>query len=585
MMIEAEKFKKVPQLGIRTFLFLILFLNSGAVSYAGPPVSCDLAVLNATIATVDADRPEAQALAVRGDRIVAVGTNEEIRSYIGSSTRVLDLAGKFVMPGFIEGHAHLLLLGRWKMETDLTKAGNWDEIVLIVRDKVRKAGPGEWIIGSGWHQEKWNKSPSPEIDGYPTDESLNKISPDNPVLLKHASGHALLANARARELAGITRETKDPYGGKILRDSSGNPTGVFFDAAEQLIEKALEESLAKRAPEEVESQSREAVRLAVDDCLFNGVTSFQDAASSFRDIDLYKKLVDENNLAVRLWAMIHENNKELSEKMVGYRMIGYGDNRLTVRAVKKFMDGALGSHTAWMLEPYSDLPGCAGLNVTPAADLVETAGLALKNKFQLCVHAIGDRANREVLNVYETAFRENKGVDGKRLRWRIEHAQHLDPADIPRFGLLGIIASMQAVHCASDGPWVTKRIGAKRAEEGAYVWQKLMRSGAVVTNGTDAPVEDVDPIANYYAAVTRKMADGSAFYPNQKMSRDEALRACTINAAHSAFEEDIKGSVTPGKLADLAILSEDITKVPEEQIRDVKVLYTIVGGKVVYHKN
>jgi len=585
MMIEAEKFKKVPQLGIRTFLFLILFLNSGAVSYAGPPVSCDLAVLNATIATVDADRPEAQALAVRGDRIVAVGTNEEIRSYIGSSTRVLDLAGKFVMPGFIEGHAHLLLLGRWKMETDLTKAGNWDEIVLIVRDKVRKAGPGEWIIGSGWHQEKWNKSPSPEIDGYPTDESLNKISPDNPVLLKHASGHALLANARARELAGITRETKDPYGGKILRDSSGNPTGVFFDAAEQLIEKALEESLAKRAPEEVEAQSREAVRLAVDDCLFNGVTSFQDAASSFRDIDLYKKLVDENNLAVRLWAMIHENNKELSEKMAGYRMIGYGDNRLTVRAVKKFMDGALGSHTAWMLEPYSDLPGCAGLNVTPAADLVETAGLALKNKFQLCVHAIGDRANREVLNVYETAFRENKGVDGKKLRWRIEHAQHLDPADIQRFGLLGIIASMQAVHCASDGPWVTKRIGAKRAEEGAYVWQKLMRSGAVVTNGTDAPVEDVDPIANYYAAVTRKMADGSAFYPNQKMSRDEALRACTINAAYSAFEEDIKGSVRPGKLADLAILSEDITKVPEERIRDVKVLYTIVGGKVVYHKN
>jgi hypothetical protein len=402
------------------------------------------------------------------------------------------------------------------------------------------------------------------------------------VLLTHASGHALFANARARELAGVTNATADPQGGRILRDSLGNPTGVFFDAAQNLIAKAHDESLARRTPEQREAQSREAIRLAVQDCLSKGVTSFQDAASSFRDIDLYKRLVGENNLGIRLWAMIHEDNAALSKNLSRYRIIDYGDRRLTVRAVKKFVDGALGSHTAWMLEPYSDLPESTGLNVESTNDIVEAAGLAIKNDFQLCVHAIGDRANREALDIYEVVFHENS--DRKGLRWRIEHAQHLNPADIPRFAQLGVIASMQAVHCTSDGPWVVKRIGSRRAEEGAYVWQKLMRTGALVMNGTDTPVEDVNPIPNFYAAVTRKLPDGSTFYPDQRMSREEALRACTINNAYGALEEDIKGSLRPGKLADITVLSKDIMKVAEDEILNTRVVYTIVGGRIMYEK-
>jgi predicted amidohydrolase YtcJ len=570
---------RVPR-GPDSSLYAAEGLSGHPGNSASPPA--DTVILNGRIATVDENQPEAEALAVRNDTIVAVGSSSDMRPYIGPSTKVLDIKGMFAIPGFIEGHGHLIPFGRSKMEIDLTKAGNWDEIVSIVRESARKAKPGEWIIGSGWHQEKWNRAPSPVIAGYPADDALSKVTPDNPVLLRHASGHALIANAKARELAGVTRATEDPEGGKILRDPKGNPTGVFFDAAEELVTGAYRESLARRSPEQVESQLREAISLAVKDCLSKGITSFQDAASSFADIDLYKKLVREHNLGIRLWAMIHESNEALAANLDRYRIVNFDDKRLTVRAVKKFMDGALGSHTAWMLQPYSDLPESTGLNVESTKDVLETARLAVKSDFQLCVHAIGDRANRESLNIFETVFKENPGLKG--LRWRIEHAQHLNPADISRFAELGVIASMQAVHCTSDGPWVTKRIGPKRAEEGAYVWRKLMRTGALVTNGTDAPVEDVDPIANFYAAVTRKLPDGSTFYPDQRMSREEALGAYTINNAYAAFEEDIKGSLKPGKLADITILSKDILKIPEDEILTTRVVYTIVGGKVMYHK-
>jgi predicted amidohydrolase YtcJ len=565
-------------------LGLLLVASGWPCAFGQKTEPADLVLINGKIVTVDEKQPEAEAIAIWKDTIVAVGSRHEIDCYIGNSTKLLDIRGMVAMPGFIDGHGHLLLLGRSKMELDLTKAGNWDGIVSMVEQSVRKAGPGQWILGAGWHQEKWNKVPSPQIEGYPADGALDKVSPDNPVLLTHASGHALFANLRARQLAGVTKETRDPKGGRILRDSSGNPVGVFFDAAEHLITRAYEEALAKRAPEQVEAQSLEAAGLAVDDCLSKGITSFQDASSSLRDIDWYKKLVERNDLSIRLWVMIHERNEDLAENLARVKIINYGDKRLTVRAVKKFMDGALGSHTAWMLEPYSDLPGSKGLNVEPVQDILAAARLALRNGFQLCVHAIGDRANHETLDIYETVFGENPGINVKSLRWRIEHVQHLAPADIPRFARLGIIASMQAIHCTSDGPWVVKRLGTRRAEEGAYVWQKLMRSGTVVTNGTDTPIEDVDPIANFYAAVTRRLSDGSTFYPDQRMSREEALRACTINNAYAAFEEEIKGSLTPGKLADITVLTKDIMTIPEEDIRSAMVAYTIVGGKVMYQR-
>jgi len=285
-------------------------------------------------------------------------------------------------------------------------------------------------------------------------------------------------------------------------------------------------------------------------------------------------------LKIRLYVMLNASNQELAEKMDAYRMVGYGDNRLTVRSIKRLMDGALGSHGAWLLEPYDDLPTSKGLNTEPLPDMRETARLAIEHDFQLNVHAIGDRANRETLDIYgETFFAHPAKTD---MRWRIEHAQHLAPEDIQRFAQLGVIAAMQAVHCTSDGPWVEQKLGARRAEEGAYVWQKLMQGGAVVTNGTDAPVEDVDPLRSYYAAVSRMMNNGQRFYPDQRMSRMEALKSYTSNAAYSAFEEDLKGTLAPGKVADITVLSKNILTVPEEEIPATQVVMTIVGGEVVY---
>ncbi|MHC5080862.1 MAG: amidohydrolase, partial [Planctomycetota bacterium] len=318
------------------------------------------------------------------------------------------------------------------------------------------------------------------------------------------------------------------------------------------------------------------------ECLSKGITSFQDAGASFTSIDFFKSLAEEGKLKIRLWVMISESNARLERSLSRYRIVGMGNHHLTVRAVKRLIDGALGSHGAWLLEPYTDLPGSRGLNTTSLDTMRQTARIAVENGFQLCTHAIGDRANREVLNVYEEAFKAHS--DKKDLRWRIEHAQHIHPVDIPRFQKLGVIASMQGIHCTSDGPWVIKRIGEKRAKEGAYVWQKLMKSGALVINGTDAPVENVDPLANFYASVTRRLPDGTVFFGDQCMSRVEALRAATISCAKAAFEEDLKGSITVGKLADITVLSKDILTVPDEEIRKTRVLYTIVGGKVFLPK-
>jgi len=564
------------------FQVFVLILSIGLILGCGQQKSADLVLMNGKIVTVDEAIPEAQALAARGDVIVAVGSDDEIKPYISSGTRVIDLNGKLAIPGFIDGHGHFMSMGRSKMRLDLTRVNNWDEIVAMVAEAVKKAKPGEWILGRGWHQEKWDRVPQPNVDGLPFHTELSRVSPDNPVFLTHASGHSAIANARAMELARITKDTPDPEGGEIVRDGAGNPIGVFRETAQGLVSKAMSEFYASRTEAQKQADQIKAFELAVQECLSKGVTSFQDAGSSFETIDFFKNMVDQGKLGIRLWVMIGEGNEKLKEKIRDYKIINYGDKRLTVRAIKRFMDGALGSHGAWLLEPYNSLPTSTGLNTTPLDVIRETARIAIENGFQLCTHAIGDRANREILNIYEEAFKAHPGK--KDLRWRVEHAQHLNPADIPRFGQLGVIASMQGIHCTSDGPWVIKRLGKKRAEEGAYVWQKLMQSGAVVSNGTDVPVEDVDPIPNFYALVTRKMKNGEAFFPDQCMSREEALRAYTYNCAYAAFEENFKGSVAPGKLADITVLSKDILTIPEDEIPSTEVVYTIVGGKVMYEK-
>jgi predicted amidohydrolase YtcJ len=540
----------------------------------------DLVLTNGRVVTVDEATPEAQAIAVTGDRITALGSSADIKRYVGPGTKVIDVKGQFVMPGFTEGHGHFTGVGESQLQLNLMKVQTWDEIVAMVEQAAKTAKPGQWIRGRGWHQEKWTKKPDPNVEGFPTHASLDRVSPNNPVVLTHASGHASFANAKAMEISGVTRSSPNPDGGEILKDASGDPVGLFRETAQRLIRAGTGEP--RPTAEEAAARARKVLELADKEVLSKGITSFQDAGSSFATIDLMKTMIDEGKLGVRMWVMVREGNVAEAPRLAKYRMIDYANGHLTVRAIKRAIDGALGPRGAWLLEPYSDKPDSTGLNTTPVAEIQETAKLAMQNGYQLCVHAIGDRANRETLNIFEAAFKANP--DKKDLRWRVEHAQHLSAADIPRFGKLSVIASMQGVHCTSDAPYVLARLGAKRAEEGAYVWQKLMKTGAVVSNGTDAPVEDVDPIAGYYSTVSRKLKDGSVFYPDQRMSRMEALKSYTLNGAYAGFQEGSQGSLKVGKYADIVVLSKDITKVPEDQIPSATVSYTIVGGKVLYEK-
>jgi predicted amidohydrolase YtcJ len=569
-----------PDPGFR-FLFacsVLAFPLAGCAKRVDP---ADLVLTNGKIVTVDQARPEVQALAVRGDTIVASGTIDEIRPYVSEKTQVIDLGGRLAIPGLIDSHLHFTGIGLNKMELDLMKARSFDEIVAMVGEAVKKAKPGELISGRGWHQEKWDKAPDPNVEGFPMHDALSKVSPDNPVVLRHASGHATFANAKAMALAGITSRTPNPPGGDILKDKKGSPIGVFRENASGLLRK-MYAALPQPTPAEREARARREIELAAEECLRNGITSVHDAGAGAQTIDRYKKMIDEGKLGVRVYAMLQDSNESFAKDLASRRIIDYGNKHLTVRSIKKLIDGALGSRTAWLLAPYSDLPTSTGIETDTVADISETARLAIENGFQLNVHAIGDRANRETLNIFEAAFKAHP--DRKDLRWRIEHAQHISSADIPRFGQLGVIASMQAIHCTSDAPYVLLRLGPQRAEEGAYAWQKLMKTGAVVANGTDAPVEYVDTMPGFYAFVTRKTKSGEPFFPDQKMSRAEALAAYTLNGAYAAFEESSKGSLAPGKLADIAVLSKDLVTIPEQEILTTEVLYTIVGGKVAYRK-
>ncbi len=522
----------------------------------------------------------AESIAVTNGRIIAVGSDSQLRGI--AALRTITLHGELVIPGLIEGHGHFLSLGQAKTELNLRDARNWNEIVSLVRAAAREAKPGDWILGGGWHQSKWDSPPQPNVEGFPVETELSRAAPNNPVWLTHVSGHASMLNAAALKAAGITSATPDPPGGKILHDSAGNPTGLLNETAQSLIRPAYQTFEDSRSVAERDAILRRQVNLAANDCLQKGVTSFEDAGSSLQNVDLFKQLADEHKLPLRLWVMLRIPTDEILNRASSYKMIGYGDNHLTVRALKRIMDGALGSRGAWFLEAYSDMPSTSGLNTQDLGDLRRVADFAIQNNFQLCVHAIGDRANREVLNLYESVF--NANPDKIHLRWRVEHAQHLNPTDIPRFGQLGVIAAMQGIHCTSDAPFVIARIGEKRAAEGAYAWRKLIDSGAVIANGTDTPVEDVDPIPSFYATVTRKTKDGKTFFPEERLTRMEALRTYTINAAYAAFEEKEKGTLEKGKLGDITVLSKDILTVPDDQILDTRVLYTIIGGEVKYER-
>ena len=556
-------------------LLTVLFILAGKAVAQAPT----LVIHNANVYTMNPDRPTAQAIVITYDRIVFVGSDIEAKRYIQPETKVIDGKGSFVMPGLIEGHGHIHGMGASLISLNLMKARNWEEIVRMVADAARKAKPGDWIIGRGWHQEKWDKSPSRQFLGYPYHADLDKVSPNNPVLLTHASGHSSYVNALALQQAGITEKTPDPPGGAIVKDGQGNLVGVLEETAQTLANEPFRRWVEKRPIADRKAEWQQSIALAEQECLRQGITTFVDAGSSFEQVEWMREMAQAGKFAIRHWVMVRSNLNGLYDHAGSLPLVDLGKGHLTVRAIKVSLDGALGSYGAWLLQPYADRPGFLGQNTFPVPELRQIAQFAWQRNLQLCVHAIGDKANRETLDIFADQIRKNPAKDH---RWRIEHAQHVHPSDIPRFRQWNSIASMQGIHCTSDAPYVPRRLGDTRSAEGAYMWRAFLDQGVLVNNGTDVPVEDIDPFVNLHASVTRKLKDGSRFYPEQKMSRAEALYSYTMANARAAFEEKNKGSIETGKLADLVMLSNDLLNCADDDIPNTKVLMTIVGGKIRY---
>ena len=534
------------------------------------PAHADTAIYGGPIYTMDERQPTVEAILVRDDRIAFVGGLKAAMAQAKDPT-MIDLKGATATPGIIEGHGHLMGMGFAQLNLNLADAKSYDEVVSMVEEAVSEAAPGEWILGRGWHQSKWETQPDKVVKGFQTHEQLSAVSPDNPVFLTHASGHAAMANAKAMEIAGIDSETEVDGDGEIIKDEMLRPTGVLNEVAQYLVQ--------KHVPDPSLSQRQRALNLALKSLAENGVTSFQDAGTNRADLDLFTSFDKQDALTSRVWVMLRGTDPELL--LDWYRKGPMVGDFLTVRAIKLVADGALGSRGAWLLQPYTDMPGHVGLPTMSIPDMKHISEQALKYNFQVGIHAIGDRGNQEVLNIFDELFEgKNQGV-----RFRIEHAQHLSAPDIPRFGKLGVIASMQGIHMSSDRPWAILRLGPARILEGAYVWRKLLDTGAVVMNGTDVPVEPVTPIASFYSLVTRQTLKGEpegGYEPSQKLTRLEALKSYTLDAAYGAFEEHVKGSLEAGKFADITVFDQDPITVPDNQLLDTQVVLTMVGGKVVF---
>ena len=559
----------------------ILFFNSCAKTdqeYAS------MIIHGGTIYTVDTLQTTVEAVAIKDNKILFAGNMAEAESYKNEQTELLDLQGKTMTPGLIEGHGHFMGLGYNELRLDLLETTSYQEIIDAVAERVKTAQPGEWITGRGWHQSKWDSMPKDLVKGFQTHHRLSEVSPDNPVYLRHASGHAGFANAKAMEIAGLKVlsdegiKSYDIEGGEVLVDEFGRPTGVFNERAQTLI--------TSHIPENTPESDKQAFDLAIKACYKNGITSFHDAGIGRETIALYDEMKANDKMNIRMYAMLTGWDKELLDEWYEKGINVDPNHRFTIRSVKLNCDGALGSRGAWLLEPYTDRPDHFGHETLPMEFVKETSLSGLQNGFQVCSHAIGDRANREILDRYEAALNElsMKGTDH---RFRIEHAQHLHPDDIPRFAELQVIPAMQAVHMSSDRPWAIDRLGEKRIKEGAYMWQDLLQSGVPIVNGTDVPVEPINPIASFYASVSRKTLQGlpeGGYEPEQKMTREQALKSYTLDAAYGAFEEDIKGSISVGKLADFTIYNQDLMTVAENEILDTEIVMTIFDGKVVYEK-
>ncbi len=575
---------------MRLFLiFILLTCVIAIILIYYMPSSADVIYFNGKIYTMDEKKSIVEAIAVSGERIVGVGTSEKIkRKY--SAPDLIDLNGKTVIPGLIDAHCHLLGLGLAHLTIDLTNSGSEFEAAKKVAEKTGALQLSNWIRGRGWDQNLW------KVKLFPTHKSLDKYLSHTPIYLTRVDGHACWVNKKAMEIAGVDKNTRDPVGGKIIRDANGNPTGVFIDAAMELIYRFV--------PEPTEDEINKAITSAIKECLSYGLTSVHEMGIDSKQYEVYKQMIDDNNFPIRLYGAIDGTSNLWDTMKDKGPLIGYGNNKLTIRALKLFIDGALGSRGAALIEPYSDDPYNRGVTVLSDSNLNQFVDEALNIGFQVCVHAIGDRANHIILNTYEKYLDKLKL---KNARLRIEHAQVLAPYDIPRFRKLNVIPSMQPTHCTSDMYWAEARLGSKRIR-GAYAWRSLLETGIAIAGGSDFPVESPNPFFGIYAACTRRDLNGipknakevqklfeispdgiidekefeNGWYVSQKMTREEAVRSFTTWAAYSAFEEDIKGSIEKGKLADFIIISNDIFTCDENEIPKTTVEKTFIGGKLVF---
>jgi len=526
--------------------------------------------LNGNIYTVDEQNPIASAMVIADDRFTFVGSDQTAKEYINDQTTVLDLKGKTILPGLIDAHAHFSGVGNRKMKLDAFWKPKRD-ILDAVRKAVHFAEKGEWIEGRGWNQEVWDPS------DYPTRAELDAVAPDHPVYLERTDGHAAWVNSRALRIAGITKETINPPGGEIIRDAVGVPTGVLVDTAKL--------PAFDKIPPFTEQKALQALDMAQEEFLSHGLTGVHDAGSDLETIERVQRLYDAGRLSIRLYVFmrIPDGSTTLGEEFYAPgKQIGLYHNALTIRGIKISIDGTLGSHGALMLEEFADRSdGYLGLQRVSHRRLLAVVQQAHQAGFQMAIHAIGDAANRQALDVYEQVLKDNPQPDH---RHRIEHAQVVALEDIPRFSRLGVIPAMQAVHATSDKNMAEKRVGPQRIK-GTYAWRKFLETGAIIPNGTDAPVEMVNPFHVLFASVTRQSSDGEpagGWYPAEKMTRAEALKSYTIWAAYAAFEEHIKGSISAGKLADFIAIDRDYMKCADSEIRDIRLLQTILGGEVVF---
>ena len=540
-------------------MFFILALLAGLFALPAAGQTADLVVFNARIYTVNSAQPNASSLAVKDGKILAV--SNDVSRHSGPSTRRIDARGRTIVPGLIDSHGHLRGLGSLLESRDLRHVKTVAEIAAYVREQAASRPPGEWIIGRNWDQTNWGGQ-------FPTAADLDRAAPNHPVILTRVDGHASWVNSKALQLSGVTASTTDPPGGKIIRDAQGRPTGIFVDRAMGLVR--------DKVPSATPDQIKRQLQLAARECARLGLTGVHDAGVPRMDLDACRALIRENALPLRVYAMIGGPGDLWNEYLKNGPETG---DYLTVRAIKLVADGALGSRGAALWQDYSDDKGNTGLLITPKETIERVAREAAAHGFQVCTHAIGDRANRTVLDAYAAAL----GGKNDR-RFRIEHAQVVSLPDFQRFADFSVIASIQSAHATSDMRWAEKRLGPDRVQ-GAYAWQRFRKLGIPMANGSDFPVEEPNPLLGFYAAITRQDADGNppgGWMPDQKLSREEALKSWTLDGAYAAFEEKIKGSLEPGKLADFILLDHDIMTVAPREILQTKVILTVLGGKIVY---